>query len=122
MKCPMKFSNPCADVDESCEGEECMWYVAINGMKSCAVAFSAASLASTCMCRRRVCGDEMNKQWCSCNSLRDAQEKAAKWDEVVHCVECKHWATENRYTFKCLGKDGKPVPNGFCAWGERRES
>lgn len=27
MKCPMKFNNPCGDVDEGCVGNECAWWV-----------------------------------------------------------------------------------------------
>ena len=39
----MKFANPCADMDDKCEGRKCMWYVGINGEESCAVAWNAVS-------------------------------------------------------------------------------
>ena len=42
--------------------------------------------------------------------------------EIVRCRDCRHWATERRFTFGCVGKSGKPDPDGYCAWGERRES
>ena len=41
--------------------------------------------------------------------------------EIVRCRDCKLWATELRYMGKCTGKDGKLNPNGYCAWGERRQ-
>lgn len=44
MKCPMKFNNPCADVDDKCEGFKCMWYVRIEDSEGCAVAFNTISL------------------------------------------------------------------------------
>ena len=28
----------------------------------------------------------MTEKWCSCNPLREAQEKAAKWDERLNAV------------------------------------
>lgn len=46
MKCPMKFNNPCSDADDQCEGDECMWYVGVNGFKSCAVSWSAVELVA----------------------------------------------------------------------------
>lgn len=58
MKCPMKFGNPCCDVDAECFGRECAWWVQkthqeykaekgryeVVGIKAegCAVAFTAA--------------------------------------------------------------------------------
>lgn len=43
-------------------------------------------------------------------------------ERIVRCRDCRHWATERRFTFGCVGKSGKPDPDGYCAWGERRES
>ena len=47
MKCPMRFGNPCADVDEECVGPECMWWVKWqfrnDETEGCAVAFQATS-------------------------------------------------------------------------------
>ena len=53
---------------------------------------------------------------CRCNRLREAEEKAAKWDALVRCEECKYFDTR-----KC--KSQWPFRlDGFCAWGERREA
>lgn len=75
--------------------------------------------------------------WCSCNPLREAQEKAAKWDAIVRCGECKHHYTRNVVNWRgeVFGTDhfcelmlngfgegnNKVDPNHFCAWGERKE-
>jgi len=93
-------------------------------------------------------------EWCSCNKLKEAEEKAAKWDAIVRCGECdlckesailddegnmtgvKH---ECARPFMILKKGGiaesvfNPLggvavvlqqvkPDGFCAWGERRDA
>lgn len=42
--------------------------------------------------------------------------------EVVRCGDCEYWATLRKFTGCCIGKTGKPDPDGFCAWGKRRES
>lgn len=66
--------------------------------------------------------------WCSCNPLKEAQEKAAKWDAIVRCGECKHCSEEGVYTpaYYCLRHSplcGVPTdPSGFCAWGERQDA
>ena len=44
-----------------------------------------------------------------------------KGRELTRCRDCRHWATERRFTFGCVGKSGKPDPDGYCAWGERRK-
>ena len=28
---------------------------------------------------------------CRCNRLREAEDKAAKWDALVKCEDCKHY-------------------------------
>ena len=38
--------------------------------------------------------------------------------EIVRCKDCKHWATEARFTGMCVGRQFDP--DGFCKWGERR--
>ena len=67
-------------------------------------------------------------EWCSCNRLKEAEEKAAKWDAIVRCVECRHF-TETRLADgtvenRCSGVFAhvKTRPDGFCAWGERRDA
>ena len=92
--------------------------------------------------------------WCRCNMLWEAQEKAAKWDAIVRCGECslckestifndegkkigvKH---ECSRPFMILKRGGiaesvfdplsgvavvlqQVKPNGYCAWGERRDA
>ena len=65
---------------------------------------------------------------CACNRLKEAEDKAAKWDALVRCGECEHCSEEGIYmpTYFCLRHSplcGVPTqPRGFCAWGERRES
>lgn len=39
MYCPMKFNNPCCDIDEVCT-PDCAWAIKFNGSYYCAVAFS----------------------------------------------------------------------------------
>lgn len=63
--------------------------------------------------------------WCSCNPLKEAQEKAAKWDAIVRCGECEH-CLEDSHTEATLfcARPGCLTPThrrGFCAWGERKE-
>lgn len=77
--------------------------------------------------------------WCSCNKLKEAEEKAAKWDAIVRCGECKHYDPEYEWEEwreagfgyetcleppSCAFMNGLelPNPNGFCAWGERQDA
>ena len=66
--------------------------------------------------------------WCSCNRLKEAEEKAASWDAIVTCWECAHCSEEGIYTptYFCLRHsplNGIPTyAHGFCAWGTRREA
>lgn len=41
MKCPMKFNNPCADVEQKCDERECMWYMLVDEQWTCAIAHIA---------------------------------------------------------------------------------
>lgn len=75
--------------------------------------------------------------WCSCNPLREAQEKAKKWDAIVRCGDCKYYfdrwesCMRNSYTRTFYEPDGGwgeneegffgVEPDGFCSWGERIE-
>ena len=56
-------------------------------------------------------------KWCSCNPLRDAQEKAEKWDAIVRCKDCRYF-DEDESCLRSYG--GNFDPEGFCAWGELR--
>lgn len=60
---------------------------------------------------------------CNCDRLREAEEKAAKWDAIVRCRNCAHSYQDipSAY-FQCSRLFAKVGPNGFCAWGERRET
>lgn len=72
--------------------------------------------------------------WCSCNRLKEAEEKAAKWDAIVRCGECKHYEDPAVFDLEpyCLSRfEGTATspnvfrrvkPDGFCAWGTRREA
>lgn len=73
---------------------------------------------------------------CTCNRLAEAERKAALWDGIVRCRDCR-WHVEPRFPFKQHGcirfwakkqpKElfNRPIlhiePDGFCFWGERRE-
>ena len=53
---------------------------------------------------------------CSCNRLRDAEDKAAKWDALVRCADCIHWEGGD-CTFEQYGAN----PDGFCHLGTKEE-
>lgn len=45
-------------------------------------------------------------------------------EEVVRCRDCVHWRKPNDYErSKCTGAMAyvEPTPDGFCAWGVRKE-
>lgn len=45
-------------------------------------------------------------------------------ERVVRCGECKHWGRLCNWggaTGCCLDNMPQEDPDGFCAWGERRE-
>lgn len=67
-------------------------------------------------------------------------EAVERWDlptaimaqEIVRCKDCKHYISQGTYHFNggVVNRDTCKVirgfvvqigPNGFCAWGERRE-
>lgn len=68
-------------------------------------------------------------EWCSCNKLKEAEEKAVKWDAIVRCGECKWREHETRlgifgeYEMDFCWHSGRGVkPDGFCERGERRDA
>ena len=76
----------------------------------------------------------MTKEWCSCNPLREAQEKAAKFDAIVRCGECCY-SPNNGETCQLFAayepitggnefmeQPAEVEPDGYCSWGIRRES
>lgn len=77
-------------------------------------------------------------EWCSCNKLRIAEAKANCWESIVKCKDCVHFR-EHKFTYYgvdgvdhyCTRWDEKHSceyiyidvsPDGFCAWGERRDA
>lgn len=45
-------------------------------------------------------------------------------EEVVRCRDCAHWRKPTKHErSKCTGAMAfvEPTPDGFCAWGKRRE-
>lgn len=59
--------------------------------------------------------------WCSCNPLKEAQEKAAKWDAIVRCGECVHFC---EHCATCSYRYDRPTTvtlDHFCSFGERVE-
>lgn len=42
-KCPMKFNNPCADVNPVCDEKDCMWYMLVDDLWACAISHIAKS-------------------------------------------------------------------------------
>lgn len=61
--------------------------------------------------------------WCSCNPLREAQEKAAKWDAIVRCGECENGEPSRvgkRIAIWCNPLERNFDINHFCAWGWRK--
>jgi hypothetical protein len=60
---------------------------------------------------------------CTCNRLIEAEAKAAKWDAIVRCGECKSAEPRRPGMLRlCSEIEAMVKPDGFCAWGERRES
>ena len=46
-----------------------------------------------------------------------------KWEEVVRCRDCKYMSRDTNVFRWCyrLSPEIACEPDGFCAWGERRE-
>ena len=43
-------------------------------------------------------------------------------EEIVRCRDCKHYTDDEvEYRHYCNEWCGQVKPDGFCAWGERRE-
>lgn len=72
---------------------------------------------------------------CTCDRLKEAEEKAAKWDAIVRCRDCEYmhtvrswlgidedecWLHADRES-GALGKN-LTQPDSFCSCGERRKS
>ena len=65
-------------------------------------------------------------EWCRCNKLKEAEEKAAKWDAIVRCGECVHAGKREVPPLGlarwCYFHSHLAPKYGFCAWGERRDA
>lgn len=69
--------------------------------------------------------ERINEAW---SSYATRYTYSIKFDEIVRCKDCKHyreseWVIATDVSHVChFFADGVQVePDGFCAWGERRE-
>ena len=54
--------------------------------------------------------------------VRDAMH-ARKREEIVRCRDCKHYTEDEMEYYHFCGSWCEQVePDGFCAWGERRDA
>lgn len=52
------------------------------------------------------------------------EQRAFRRERIVRCRDCVHWRRPtDRERSRCTGVMAfvEPTPNGFCAWGVRRE-
>ena len=73
-------------------------------------------------------GDCRSNQFVRLNMALIEQNSAKLGERIVRCRDCTHYMTwANGYSFCSafsIGATGDPFPgepDGFCAWGERRE-
>ena len=67
------------------------------------------------------------KKYFDYEQLLDDGIKTAYWAKVVRCRDCEYidsWEfAEGKIRYVCTHFDYTDIiPDGFCAWGERRES
>lgn len=43
-------------------------------------------------------------------------------EEIVRCRDCKFYLEEHKWCYHFEDSEFCPEPNGFCAWGERRDA
>lgn len=44
-------------------------------------------------------------------------------EEIVRCRDCKYASYDNRWCYRQTNADALSIrPDGFCAWGERRDA
>lgn len=43
-------------------------------------------------------------------------------EEIVRCKDCKHYKTGDAGSYCCKSITTLHNPDGFCAWGERKEN
>lgn len=77
-------------------------------------------------------GDYRSNQFVRLNMAIIEQNSAKLGEEIVRCRDCKHFTLEGSYRFEdgstnvdfCEYVRGwllQVTPDGFCAWGERKE-
>lgn len=57
-------------------------------------------------------------------TLREVADPPTRADlvQVVRCMDCKHFVTNIHGSYCKKSISTTSDPNGFCAWGKRRES
>ena len=57
-------------------------------------------------------------------TLREVADPPTRADlvQVVRCMDCKHFVTNIHGSYCKKSISATSDPNGFCAWGKRRES
>ena len=60
--------------------------------------------------------------WCSCNRLMKAEEKAAKWDAIVRCGECVYFCESCGTCNYRYDRPHATCSEYFCSQGERRDA
>lgn len=43
-------------------------------------------------------------------------------EEIIRCGDCKFYLEEHKWCYHFEDSEFCPEPNGFCAWGERRDA
>ena len=44
-------------------------------------------------------------------------------EEIVRCRDCRYASYDSRWCYRLLNAEEPPItPDGFCAWGERRDA
>ena len=44
-------------------------------------------------------------------------------EEIVRCRDCKYASYDSRWCYRLLNAEDTPItPDGFCAWGKRRDA
>lgn len=53
----------------------------------------------------------------------DPAVRAASFgEEIVRCRDCRHYKTSDAGSYCCKSITTLNNPDGFCAWGERRDA
>ena len=52
----------------------------------------------------------------------EGQLRALGWEKVVRCRDCKYYVKHPDTYDRCVFSEKYARSDGFCSWGERRES